>query len=264
VTPLRALVRKELAVLFGSPVAYLALTMVTVVTAVQFFELLRVYNHQLFVASTPTMGGFDVDTIPEHINVVDRVFLPATERLAILLVALIPLVTMRFFAEERARGTDELLLTTLLSPFQITLAKFVAAFAFVALMLLVSLVYPAASLAIAGLGLRHLLAVYTGLLALGIAVASLGLVCSACTRSQLVAAISAYAAAFVLYDFAWATPFLRERPAVAAFLDAVSLLPRFLGFAQGIVQVADLVFFAGLAVVCFALVRATFDLERGR
>jgi ABC-2 type transport system permease protein len=264
VTPLRALLRKELAVLFGSPVAYLALTMVAVVTAVQFFELLRVYNHQLFVASTPTMGGFDVDTIPEHINVVDRVFLPATERLAILLIALIPLVTMRVFAEERARGTDELLLSTLLSPFQITLAKFAAAFAFVALMLAVSLVYPATALALAGLGVKHLLAVYTGLFALAIAVASLGLVFSAWTRSQLVAAISAYAGAFVLYDFAWATPFLRDRSSVAAFLDAVSLLPRFLGFAQGVVRLADLAYFAGLAAVCFAIVRASFDVERGR
>jgi ABC-2 type transport system permease protein len=264
VTAVRALLRKELAVLFGSPVAWLALAMVSVVTAVQFFELLRVYNHQLFAASTPTMGGFDLDTIPEHINVVDRVFLPATERLAILLVALIPLVTMRFFAEERARGTDELLLTTLLSPFQITLAKFAAAFAFVALMLLVSLVYPATALALAGLGLAHLLAVYTGLLALGSAVASLGLLCSACTRSQLVAAISAYAAAFVLYDFAWATPFLRERPALAALLDQASLLPRFLAFAQGVVQVSDLAYFAGIAAVCFAIAHASFDVERGR
>ena len=53
--PLLALLRKELAVLFGSPVAWLALAMVGVVTAVQFFELLRVYNHQLFAASTPTI-----------------------------------------------------------------------------------------------------------------------------------------------------------------------------------------------------------------
>ena len=41
VTPLRALVRKELASLFGSPTAYLALTMVALVTALIFFDHLR-------------------------------------------------------------------------------------------------------------------------------------------------------------------------------------------------------------------------------
>ena len=66
--PLLALIRKEFASLFGAPTAYLTLTMVALVTAIIFFERLKVYNQILIVYATNTMGGFDTDTIPDHIN----------------------------------------------------------------------------------------------------------------------------------------------------------------------------------------------------
>ena len=166
-TALRALIRKEAAVLFGSPVAYLTLAMVGIVTALVFFDHLRVYNQTLFVWSSSTMGGFETDTIPDYINLRVLVFLPVMEQLALMLIGLVPLVTMRVFAEERARGTDELLITTQLSSGRIVAGKFIVAYALVALMLAVSFVYPATSIVTAGLGLRHLAAVYTGLLGAG-------------------------------------------------------------------------------------------------
>jgi len=133
----RALVKKELATLFASPLAYLALTLVMLVTALIFFDYLRIYNQILFLYSSNTMGGFESGTIPDHINVRDSVFFPVLENLGITLIALIPVITMRVFAEERARGTDELLLTAGITPGQIVLGKFAVAFAFVALMMLV-------------------------------------------------------------------------------------------------------------------------------
>jgi ABC-2 type transport system permease protein len=253
VIPLRALLRKELAVLFGSPMAYLALGMVALVTALIFFDHLRIYNQVLFLYSTTSLGGFDAEAIPDYVNLRDQVFLPVMETLALTWIGLVPLATMRVFAEERARQTDELLMTTLLSPTQIVLAKFAVSFLFVTLMLAVSFVYPAVSIVRSGLGLEHLVAVYLGLLALGGALASLGLACSAFTASQLVAAISAYAIAFLLYDFSWAASFVGE--GVARFLDALSLHPRFGRFAEGVVRAADLAYFAGFAWVGAAAAR---------
>jgi hypothetical protein len=57
-TAVLALIRKEFASLFGSPTAYLTLTMVALVTALIFFDHLRVYNQILFLYATTTMGGF--------------------------------------------------------------------------------------------------------------------------------------------------------------------------------------------------------------
>jgi hypothetical protein len=112
----------------------------------------------------------------------------------------------------------------------------------------------------AGLGLQHLLAVYLGLFVLGIGLASIGLACSAMTASQLVAAVSAYAVAFVFYDFSWTSSFVSD--GVARWLDELSLHPRFGSFAEGLVRVADLVYFAGFSAVAFALAR--LSLAQGR
>lgn len=260
--PLLALVRKEIAVLFGSPVAYVTLTAVSLVTALLFFDHLRVYNQILFVYTSSVTGGFEGGTVPQRINLQDQVFVPLMEQLAITLIGLIPLVTMRAFSEERARGTDELLLTSLLTPNQIVLGKFVSSFAFVALMLTVSFVYPAAAVLRAGLGAEHLLAVYVGLVVLGCGLAAIGLVCSAFTTSQLVAAVSAYAVAFAVYDLGWLNPFVGER--IGRVLSSISLQPRFSGFAEGILSLADGVYFAALVAVGFVLARLSLDVVRVR
>ncbi|MCZ6781962.1 MAG: ABC transporter permease [Proteobacteria bacterium] len=259
-TVLRALIRKELALLFGSPVAYVVLTTVALVTALVFFEHLRLYNQILFVYASTTMGGFETDTIPDHINLRDTVFFPVMEQLGLLLIMPIPLVTMRVFAEERARGTDELLATTRLTPTTLVVGKFAVTFAFVALMMAVSFLYPLTAIVQGGLGLQHLLAVFLGLTLLAIGIASLGLVCSALTRSQIIAAIATVAAAFLLYDFGWTHAFVSED--VAGFLDAIALHPHFGRFSEGLVYLQDLAYFAGLAVVAGAVVRLSLDLRR--
>lgn len=259
---LRALLRKELAVLFGSPVAYLTLTVAGLVTALLFFDHLRAYNQILFIYTSSLMGGFEIGTLPDRVSLQDQVFLPLMQQLGVTLIGILPLVTMRVFAEERARGTDELLLTTRLTPTEIALAKFAACWLFTGLLLAVSCVYPATALLRAGLGGLHLAAVYLGLLALGLALASIGLACSAFTSSQLLAAVSAYAVAFVLYDLSWAYPFVGA--STGRLLDALSLEPRFAGFAEGMVRLADLAYFVGIAVVSFALARLSLDWSRVR
>jgi ABC-2 type transport system permease protein len=260
VTALRALLRKELASLFSSPTAYLTLTFVALITALIFFDHLRIYNQILFVYSSSNMGGFDSDTIPDYVNLWDSVFFPVMETLGLTLVGAVPLLTMRSFAEERARGTDELLLTTQLGPGQIVLAKFAVAFLFVVAMMTVSFVYPALAIERGGLGFQHLTSVYLGLTLHGVGVASIGLACSAFTSSQLVAAVSGWAIAFVIWDFGWIDPFVGEKAAAA--LNALALHPRYGSFSEGIVRLDNLVYFLALALICMALARFSFDLRR--
>jgi ABC-2 type transport system permease protein len=259
-TGFRALIRKELATLFASPLAYLALTLVMLVTALIFFDHLRIYNQILFLYASSTMGGFESDTIPDHINVRDSVFFPVLDNLGITLIALIPVITMRVFAEERARGTDELLLTTHLSPGQIVAAKFAVSYGFVLLMMAASFVYPAMATLEGGIGAQHLLAVFAGLSLHALGLASLGLACSAFSSSQLVAAVASWAVGFVLWDFSWAGPLLGERSGL--LLDALSMHPRYGSFAEGIVNLEHFAYFAGLGLVCAALAHFSFVWRR--
>ena len=257
---LAALIRKEFASLFGSPTAYLTLTMVALVTALIFFRHLRVYNQILFLFASTTMGGFETGTIPDYINLWDTVFFPVTETLGLTLVGAVPLITMRVFSEERSRGTDELLLSTHLTPSKITLGKFIVTFLFVVLMMAVSFIYPATAIAEGGLGIQHLAAVFVGLTLHAIAVAAIGLACSAFTRSQLVAAVSGWTLAFVLWDFSWANAFVSE--STAKFLALLALHERYSSFAEGFVSLANVLYFVGVALVGMAVARFSFDLRR--
>jgi ABC-2 type transport system permease protein len=255
-----ALMRKESRVLFGSPIAYGVLFMVALVTAITFFEHLRLYNQILFVFASNTMGGFESDTIPTHVNLIDTVFNPVMEQLGVLLIIPIPLVTMRVFAEERERGTDELLLTSGLTASQIIVAKYSTAFGFVVLMMLVSFIYPVTAIEQGGLGMKHLVSVFMGLSLLAIGIASIGLVCSAYTSSQIVAAASTVALTYIFYDLGWTHAFVSE--SVARTLDALSLRLRFAHMAEGLVLLSDLVYFAALALISAVLTRLSFELRR--
>lgn len=257
-----ALVRKELASLFGSSTAYLTLCGVALVTALIFFEHLRAYNQLLFVYASTNMGGFDSGAIPDYVNLWDTVFFPVLDALGLTLVGVVPLVTMRVFAEERSRGTDELLATSGLRPGQIVAGKFAVSFAFVAGMLALSFVYPAVAIERGGLGVEHLAAVFLGLVLLGWGIASIGLACSAHSASQLVAAVAGWAAAFVLWDFGWALPFVSEP--IARALEAVALRPRYARFGEGVVALADVAYFAGLAALGMALAQLALTLRRVR
>jgi ABC-2 type transport system permease protein len=255
-----ALLRKELLILFGSPLAYVVLTFVILVTALIFFDHLRIYNQILFLFASATMGGFESDTIPDHINLRDSVFFPVMESVGFALVLLIPMITMRVFAEERSRGTLELLVTSRLSAGQIVAAKFLVTWLFVLVMMAASFVYPAMAVIQGGLGAQHLLSVFVGLCLLATGLASIGLACSALTTSQLIAAVSGLAVGFVLWDFSWASSFVGE--GFAGVLEAIAMHPRYGAFAEGILHPANLAYFAGVALVCMAVARFSFDWRR--
>jgi ABC-2 type transport system permease protein len=206
------------------------------------------------------MGGFESGTVPMHVNLRDTVFNPVMDQLSLLLIIPIPLVTMRVFAEERARGTEELLLTSGLRPTQIVLAKFGATFAFVVLMMTVSFVYPLTAIAQGGLGAEHLAAVFLGLTGLAIGIAAIGLACSAFTSSQILAAAATVALAFLFYDFGWTHAFVSEP--IAVFLDQVALRPHFVRFAEGIVSVSDLVYFASTTLLAGSFARFSLEMRR--
>ncbi len=261
-TPLLALMRREIAGLFHSPIAYAAPIGVCVVTAILFFEHLHLYNQLLFAFASTGIGGVHAGEIPETVNLWDSVFAPVTEVLGIALLGAVPLVTMRVFSEERARGTDELLLATHLTPLRIVIAKYAVTLAFVVAMLAVSFIYPATAISRTGAGGQHLAAVFLGLALHASAVGAIGLACSAFTTTQLVASISAWVIAFACWDFTWMHPLASEH--MAAVLDALALRPRYGRFAEGVVSLADVAYFVALLALAMAVARFSFDLRRIR
>ena len=255
-----ALLRLELAVWFGSPLAYFVLGGFCGVSALLFFDQLRHYNQLLFVYSSTALGGFESHALPGALNLWDAVFLPLLESLGLTLLAVVPLVAMRSFAADRAAGRDELLLVQGVGPSTVVAAKFAVCLATLGSMLALAFVYPAASVESGDLGARPLTSAFAALLALSAGLAGLALACSALTRHQLVAAVAAWTLGVMLWDFGWAEPLVGET--VARGLAALAIRPRFLALARGPWAAADLAYFAGWLAVGAAVARSSFDLRR--
>jgi ABC-2 type transport system permease protein len=231
-TALSALVVKEVRALFVSPIAYAVIAV---------FLLLNGYTFAvtLFLTKQATLV---------------HIFFQA----AMQLVLLVPLVTMRQFAEERRAGTLELLLTAPLREGDIVLAKFIASMAVLVAMIALTGVY---AMILASFGNPDLGPVYSGYLGLVLlagALAAIGLAVSALTSSQIVAAVVSLGLFGILWAIdAWAA--LLPAP-IDNWVLGLSLLARFTPFAAGAMYASDLGFF--LTVTLFGLFLAVRALAR--
>src|SRR2546427_5847143 len=120
----RSLVRRELAAYFTSPIAYVVFVVFLAVTGHLFY---------LTVEQLTTTGAEGVE-YPLR-------FMFGDERFWLVFLFIPPLVTMRSFAEERASGTLEVLMTAPVRDWQVVASKFVACLLFYALLWVPTLAY---------------------------------------------------------------------------------------------------------------------------
>ena len=115
------IVGKELRAYFVSPVAYVVLTGFLLLGGWFFFNLLSRFSLMLTLY-TQFQGG----EAANRLNLNDYVIAPLMHNLSIVLVILVPMITMRSFAEEKKNGTYELLLTSPIRTGELVLGKFLA------------------------------------------------------------------------------------------------------------------------------------------
>ncbi len=157
--------------------------------------------------------------------------------LSTLLLFLTPMLTMGVYAEERKRGTMELLMTSPVTDTEIVLGKFFASLTLLVIMLLPTAAYfiymfahsePAAAWRVLGCA-------YLGALLLGSALLALGSFFSSLTESQLIAAILTFGAILLLWviDFGSGTTALGGG---AAIFVGVPALRRFSARSDGYLE----------------------------
>ena len=173
-----------------------------------------------------------------------------------LLLVLVPLLTMRLFAEERKLGTLELLWTYPVRDAELIAGKFLACLAVVTLMLAATAVYPIMVARYYPVAPGPLVAGYAGLWLLAAAFIACGLAVSALTDSQLVAGAATYGVLLFFWVVTWNEAAVNE--VTLHLLAPFSLFDRFYTFARGAVDtrnVAYLVLFtlAFLGFTFFAL-----------
>ena len=161
-----SLIRREFTAYFLSPIAYVVLTVFLFGTGIlywQTFEGLTDRGPQGIEYPMGAIVGDGSEGFPFPIFWLVFLFVP-------------PLLTMRLFAEERASGTMEMLMTAPVRDWQIVFAKFVGCFAFYLLMWLPTLLYLPALMDLRATWDLHAWTLYSGVFAGGVALALLGVV----------------------------------------------------------------------------------------
>jgi ABC-2 type transport system permease protein len=249
--------RRELESCFVSPIAYAVMTVFTFVSGLFFSNMLVHYVRQAALADAQIakFGRSDL-----QLDVPTVVLAQFFQNEAFLLMLAVPLLTMGLVADERRKGTIELLMTSPVRGIEIAAGKFLGALALLALML-VPLV-PMFAFMGAG-GTREAGAVASGLLGLlmlGGAQIALGLFVSSLCESTLVAAIGTYGL-IVTLQFIDTTGAAGESIWVR-LLNAVSFYARHLNSTRGVVAVADIVYFASWIVLGLFLAQRSLEALR--
>ncbi len=160
---------------------------------------------------------------------------------------LIPAITMRLWAEERRLGTIELLLTLPITQTQAVVGKFLAAWAFCAIALVLTFPFVIAVNILGSPDNGVIAAGYFGSLLVAGAFLSVGAAMSAATRNQVIAFVLAVAICFV---FAVASnpivnDFLSNNiPSLGTFARRLAIIDRFNDFTRGIIALRDVIYFA--------------------
>jgi ABC-2 type transport system permease protein len=250
-----AIAHKELRAYFASPIGYIVLG---------FFALLFGWFYvgilDWFVRQGMQMG--QVGMGPTSVNVNQQMIRPLLLNMTVVFLFLLPLITMRTYAEEKRSGTIELLLTSPVTDFQIVLGKFLGAMALYCAMLAITLIHFGLLFIYGSPEWRPLASAFLGLLLFGGCFISLGLFISSLTRNQIVAG----AATFGVFLLLWVIDWIGQSagPRAEAILTYLSMTEHLDDFVKGVIDTKHLVYYLSFIAFGLFLTQRSVDSERWR
>ena len=255
-----AVYRKEMGHYFVSPVAYVIVAVFLILAAYFFTQLLALYIQRAFEAGLEEgqFGGGAAFDVP---SLVMRSFFGV---LSTLLLFLTPMLTMGVYAEERRRGTMELLMTSPVTDLEIVLGKFFASLTLLVIMLLPTAIGFAYMLRHAEptAPWRVLGSEYLGVLLLGAALLALGSFFSSVTESQLIAAMLSFGAILLL----WVLEFGSQAGSSvwASSLEYLSVFRHYDDFTRGVIDTSNVIFYLSFIFLGVFLTIRSVDSMRWR
>lgn len=200
--------------------------------------------------------------LPE-LNLNEIVFRPVFYNMAVVLLLVVPILTMRLFAEEKKLKTMELLMTSPVTVTDIVVGKFFAAFAVFAGMLALTAVGPLALAPFAPFRWEPILTAYLGVLLMGGLFLSAGLLASGLTENQIIAVILSFGGLLLFWLFGWAGQVFAES-VVGKVLTYLSPLEHFEHLVKGLVTTSDLVYFTAGILFTLFLAHRVIESQRWR
>jgi ABC-2 type transport system permease protein len=233
--------------------------------AALFFLLIGVFFHQTLDLFTRASHG-DARALAEFgdepLNITDHVAHGFFGIVFTLLFLAVPFLTMRLVAEERKIGTFELLLSYPLREIDIVVGKFMAAWALVACLLALSLVYPALMWWASAGQLEPLPMVggYAGLLCISGGFVAIGLLASCLTENQLVAGLLTLGVLLIGILLGNLAP--QDSGLAARLIREVDLYEHAQWSLRGVLRFSDVTHFALLTVAALFLAQKVLAFRR--
>lgn len=225
-----SIARREFFAYFNSPIAYIVLTVFLLAVGILFFIM-----SGFFLVNEASMRGF--------FNSFHHPMFPVFPLFAAA-------VTMRLIAEERRQGTFEILVTLPVRDVEVILGKYLASLMFLVAVLVLTLGYPITISMAADLDWGPILGGYLGLLLLGGAYLSIGMLASTLSVHQIIAFFTAIVISFFFFYVNYASAVMPS--SIASFLQYVSFTYHFNNMARGVVDSRDVLYFLGIIVAALA------------
>jgi ABC-2 type transport system permease protein len=252
-----AVAGKEMRAYFHSPIAYLVMTVYTAICGFVFYSSTAFFVIQSF--RMQAMGGMGMPPISLNENII-RPILGGV--LTVVLLFLIPLITMRLYAEEKRSGTIELLLTSPLTDLEIILGKFLGSLILFAILEALTFLYFAVLFLYGNPNAKPLIANALGLLLYGAALLALGMWISTFTKNQIIAGAVSMAAFLLLYLLDWVTAY--STSTFGQVMSYLALTTHFDNFSKGVIQLSDLVYYLSVVLLGIFLTARSMEALKGR
>jgi ABC-2 type transport system permease protein len=233
-----AIWQREMKSYFVSPIAYVVLTVFLFIAGFFFYTILTAWVQQTMMQAAYGQGSPPVD-VP---GMVSRSFFGT---ISVVLLFMIPMLTMGLFAEEKKRGTIELLLTTPVGNLQALMGKYLASLTFLLIMFAASFLTISALFLYGSPDWKPILAGYLGLILYGAALLAVGLFISTLTENQIVAGVITLGVILILWLVdALASGVQGMMKDVISYLSVISHLDDFI---KGVIDTTHVIFYLTFA-----------------
>ena len=252
-TNILAIVRKEWRGYFASPVGYVVIGMYALVFGYFYTVYLSWFLRQSMQG--PQMGGGPM-------NVNQQMIRGVFDNSMVIFLFVVPLITMRAYAEEKRSGTIELLMTSPITDFQIVMGKFLGAMSLYGAMLGITLIHIGVLFAYGNPEWKPILTGYLGLVLLGGCFVSVGLFFSSLTKNQIVAGMFTFVVLLLLWVIGWIGNF--SGPTVERLTGYLSLTSHVDDFLRGVIDSQHIVYYLSFITFGLFLTAKAVDSERWR
>jgi len=247
--------KKEMRLYFSSPIAYVVFAIFTLIAGWFFYNVFAYYTLISMQSAMNPMMGRDM-------SVTEGVVRPLFQNISVILLFLLPLLTMRLFAEEKKSGTIELLLTYPVRDGEVLMGKYLAALAVFVGMLTLTLLYPALVAWATSLEWGPLVTGYLGLLLQGAVFIGTGVLVSSLTENQVVAGVGTFGILLFLWVIGWAAD--SAGGTLGRVLSHVSVTEHFDSFARGVIDTKDVIYYLNLIILSLFLTLRSLESKRWR